>query len=436
MKTLTQYRADIAALMAKTGDIDAKAVNEGRDLNEAEIALKNEILDSVEDLQRTVATLERQERLAKVLEQPEPRKTVENKREPRIEGGERQERFNSFGEQMVAIMKAGIGRGIDPRLMNATGLNETTPSDGGFLVQKDFASDLLEQVWKSGVVAPMCRKITISGNANGTTINGVDETSRATGSRAGGIRGYWAGEADEKTASKPKFRKIELNLKKLVGLCYATDEMLDDSAQLEGVIRSGFASEFGFLLDDSIINGLGAGQPLGILNSSAIVTQAAVSGQGAGTVIAANVISMWARLFASSRPNAVWLINQEVEPLLINMKIEGTNSGIFPVYMPAGGLSGSPYGSLFGRPVIPIEQCQAAGTAGDIILGDFGNGYVLAEKGGMKADMSIHVRFIYDESAFRFVMRVDGQPVRASVLTPYKGSATQSHFVVLNSTRT
>jgi HK97 family phage major capsid protein len=60
-------------------------------------------------------------------------------------------------------------------------------------------------------------------------------------------------------------------------------------------------------------------------------------------------------------------------------------------------------------------------------------GYILAEKGGIQADMSIHVQFLYDESVFRFVLRVDGQPVRASALTPYKGgsSYTQSHFIAL-----
>jgi hypothetical protein len=41
------------------------------------------------------------------------------------------------------------------------------------------------------------------------------------------------------------------------------------------------------------------------------------------------------------------------------------------------------------------------------------------------------VRFEYDESVFRFVTRLDGQPVRASALIPYKGSATLSNFVAL-----
>ncbi len=102
--------------------------------------------------------------------------------------------------------------------------------------------------------------------------------------------------------------------------------------------------------------------------------------------------------------------------------------------MPAGGLSGQPYGTLFGRPVLAIEQAATLGTQGDIVFADLTNGYILAEKGGIQQDMSVHVQFVYDESVFRFVLRVDGQPVRAAALTPYKGGAsyTQSHFVALD----
>jgi HK97 family phage major capsid protein len=297
-------------------------------------------------------------------------------------------------------------------------------------VQQDFSTDLLQDVFQTGILAQRCRRVQISGNANSMKLNGVDETSRAS-TRYGGIVGYWEEEAAEKTASKPKFRKIELNLKKLIGLCYATDELLQDAAALEGVIRAGFTSEFGFLLDDAILNGTGAGQPLGILNSGCLVSVAAETGQKAATIVAENVIKMYSRIFAQSRPNAVWLINQNIEPQLFTMSLSVGTGGI-PIYMPAGGLSGAPYGTLFGRPVIPIEQAATLGTVGDIVFADM-NGYILAEKGGIQSDMSIHVRFVYDESVFRFVLRVDGQPVRASALTPYKGgsTATQSHFIAL-----
>ena len=216
----------------------------------------------------------------------------------------------------------------------------------------------------------------------------------------------------------------ELSLKKLTGLCYATDELLQDAAALEAVIRQAFAEEFGFKIDDAILSGSGEGEPLGILNSGAIVTVAKEASQ-TDTITVENLIKMWNRLWSRSRANAVWYINQELEPYLYTLKI-----GDKPVYIPAGGLSEKPYGTLFGRPVVPIEQCSAAGEVGDIILADIGQ-YLLIDKGGIKSASSIHVRFLYDENVFRFIYRVDGKPIWTKPLTPYKGSATVSPFVTL-----
>lgn len=431
MKTLSQYREDIKNLMKKVSDIDAKCVNESREITEAELALKNELLDTVEDIRKIVVSMERQDRIARVLEQPEDAITQPSRR---IEVVDRKEdRFNSLGEQLAAVINAvRPGGRVDPRLYNAaTGLGETVPSDGGFLVQQDFTNDLLQDVFQTGVLASRCRRIPISGNSNGIKINGVDETSRAS-TRYGGILGYWKDEAAEKTASKPKFRQIELSLKKLIGLCYATDELLADAAALESFIRTAFAGEFGFLLDDSIINGTGAGQPLGILNSGCLVSVAIEAGQPADTVVTENIVKMYSRRFASMTNNYAWYYNQNIEPQLFTMSLS-VGTGGSAVYMPPGGLSDSPYGRLMGLPAIAIEQAATIGDVGDIILANFRDGYVLAEKGGIQADMSIHVQFIYDESVFRFVLRVDGQPVRASALTPYKGgaTATQSHFITL-----
>ncbi len=441
MKTITQYREDIKDLMDKSAALDTRAQGESRDLTEAEISHKNKLLDKVEEITEIVATLERQERLHNALAIPESAtrkeaKTVKKDGQDIEVGQDRasRERFGSFGQQLAAVMHASLPGGrTDPRLFNAaTGLGETVPSDGGFLVQTDFSNQLLQQVWETAILGSRCQRIPISGNANSIKLNGVDETSRATGSRYGGIRGYWVGEADEKTASKPKFRQIELSLKKLIGLCYATDELLDDAAALEAVIRAGFASEFGFLVDEAIFNGSGVAQPLGILNAGCLVTQDKEAGQDAATIVAENVIKMYARLFARSRPSSVWLVNQMAEQQLMQMSLAVGTGGI-PVYLPPGGLSQTPYGMLLGRPVLPIEQAEALGTVGDLVLADLANGYLIAEKGGMKSDMSIHVKFIYDESVFRFVMRIDGQPVRAAALTPFKGGtgATQSHFVAL-----
>jgi HK97 family phage major capsid protein len=354
----------------------------------------------------------------------------ESEAEPEIKPApEKQEekRFKTFGEQLAAVYRAAAPGGkIDERLSTraASGLNESNPSDGGFLVQKDFVADLLKRTYETGILASKVKKIPLSTNSNGLKINAVDEDSRANGARWGGIQTYWESEAGELTGSKPKFRQMDLSLKKLTGLCYATDELLQDAAALESVIRQAFAEEFGFKIDDAILTGTGAGEPLGILKSGALVTVAKESNQTEKLKVE-NLTNIWNRLWAKSRPNSVWYINQELEPYLYTLRV-----GDVPVYIPAGGLSEKPYGTIFGRPVVPLEQCSAAGEVGDIILADMSQ-YLLIDKGGINAASSIHVRFLYDENVFRFIYRCDGQPVWNKPLSPYKGSASVSPFATL-----
>ena len=74
----------------------------------------------------------------------------------------------------------------------------------------------------------------------------------------------------------------------------------------------------------------------------------------------------------------------------------------------------------------------ALGTAGDIFLVNL-NEYVTITKAGegLRADQSMHVRFLYDEMAFRWVYRINGQPTWRASLTPFKGSSNLSPFVGL-----
>jgi HK97 family phage major capsid protein len=313
--------------------------------------------------------------------------------------------------------------------LKATGLSESVPADGGFLVEQEFIPRLLTRVWETGLLVGRVDKQQVGPNFNGMKYPADAETSRADGSRAGGILMYWAAEAGTKTASTPAFRQISLELKKLIGLCYATDELLQDAVALETYIMKKFGEEMGFKLDDAILRGTGAGQPMGILNSPALVTVAKETNQAAATVVTENILKMRSRLWGKSRKNSVWLINQDVEPQLHALSLAVGTGGI-PVYMPANGLSQEPYDTLFGRPVLPIEQCSTLGTVGDIVLVDLSQ-YLMIDKGQLAATSSIHVKFQYDETAFRFVYRVDGQPWWNSPLTPYKGTNTQSPFVAL-----
>lgn len=343
--------------------------------------------------------------------------------------------FPDFGNFLVAVRDAALpGQRPDQRLFDiqaaATGLGETIPSSGGFLMQQDFTDQLLQDVLETGLLARRCLRFPISNNSNGIKLNAYDETSRAS-TRFGGILSYWLAEADTKTPSKPKFRQLELNLKKLIGVCYSTDELLQDAVSLEANIRRAFSSEFGFRIDDAIINGTGAGMPLGILASGCLVSQAKETGQAADTIMAENCIKMLERTLGPST-NYVWLHSKTCLNQIYTLHLDVGTGGV-PLFIAGGSIPNFPENRLLGLPLIEVEQCPVLGDLGDIILADLGNGYILAEKDGIKSDVSIHVEFLTDQSVFRFVLRIDGQPVRASALTPFKGGATstQSHFVAL-----
>ena len=422
MKKILEMKAKREDARLKAMALLSKAEKEDRFLSEEE---QKSIDDYEQEIRSWDESINRAERMIAMA--PNEEKTVETPETKPTPSKDSEKRFASFGEQLMAAYRAAMPGGrVDERLTTraASGLNETNPSDGGFLVQQDFVSDLLKRTYETGILASKVKKIPISTNANSLKINAIDEDSRANGSRWGGVQTYWEGEADQLAGSKPKFRILELSLKKLTGLCYATDELLQDAAALESVIKQAFTEEFGFKIDDAIVAGNGSGEPLGILSSGALVTVAKETSQ-TEILKVENLVKIWNRLWSRSRANAVWYINQELEPYLYTLKIGDT-----PVYVPAGGLSEKPYGTLFGRPVIPLEQSSAAGDVGDIILADISQ-YLLIDKGGIKAASSVHVRFLYDENVFRFIYRVDGQPIWNKPLTPFKGSATVSPFVTL-----
>lgn len=343
--------------------------------------------------------------------------------------------FDSFGQQLTAVVTAAQHpHQTDKRLTEidnyALGLGETVPSEGGFLVQTDFTDELLRRIHVTGKLISRPRHIPIGERANGIKINAIDETSRVDGSRLGGVRAFWTAEAAAITKSKPTFRQVELTLHKLAGLYYATDEELQDTAALEETIASFYAEEMAFKLDDALIRGLGAGQPLGILGHAGTVSVAKEVGQAAKTIIVENVEKMFERLWARAA-DPVWLINQNCWRQLFALS-KAVGVGGVPVFLPAGGLSGKPFQTLLGLPIIAIEHCETLGTVGDIILADFASGYVMIDKGGIQAASSIHVQFITDEMVFRFTLRTDGQPVANVPLTPYKGTEKQSSFITLD----
>jgi len=334
----------------------------------------------------------------------------------------------SLGEFLSAVGRAGMPGGpIDVRLLAASGAQSGVPSEGGFLVGVDYTTRLLDLAQQAAQLWPLCDNIPIGPNSDGIEAPYIAETSRANGYRWGGVLVYRRSEAGTVTATKPTFGQFDLRLEDLMGLAYATERLLRDATALDAIFTRAFASEFAFKMDDELIRGTGAGECLGLLNAPALVSIDAETGQAAATIVTQNISRMWAAMPARLRGGAVWIYNQDCEPQLDELAIPVGTGALEPRFVTYG-----PDGILRikGRPALAIEQCETLGTVGDFMLVNWGQ-YAVITKGGIEAQQSIHVKFEYNERAFRWVTSNNGAPKWKTYLTPYKGSNYQSPYVAL-----
>ena len=428
MSDIKKTRQRAADLYQQAQTLAKTAASESRDMTAEEVGKFDALMDQHD---AAMADVRREERLLdaeRALAATAPMSAAPIAQPVEVRDLDVERPFADFGEYLMAVARAGMPSAVvDRRLLplaGPSGANTSVPSEGGYLVHKDFSSILLDKAQQESLVWQDCTEIPIGPDSDGVELVTIDETSRANGSRWGGVQVYRRGEADTVAASKPAFGKLTIDLEDIMGLAYVTERQLRDGSSLAAIVSKAFASEFAFRMDDEVVNGTGNGQCLGILQSGALSTVSKENAQ-TGTFVAANAAKMLARMPARLIGGAKWYINQEVLPQLVTMTL-----GNQPIYLPAGSIAEAPNGMLRGRPIVPIEQASTLGTKGDVILANFGE-YLVATKGGLEQADSMHVRFIYAERAFRWLARNNGAPAWKSALTPYKGSSALSPFVVV-----
>ena len=101
-----------------------------------------------------------------------------------------------------------------------------------------------------------------------------------------------------------------------------------------------------------------------------------------------------------------------------------------PVFLAGMNAANGPQRSLLGQPFHFAEHCEALGSSGDLILGDFSQ-YALVDRAGVQAAQSIHVKFETDQRAFRCTYRVAGAPLWKTAVVPFKGSDPLGPFAIL-----
>jgi HK97 family phage major capsid protein len=328
-------------------------------------------------------------------------------------------------DQFLAALHQGLN---DPRLAfsPALGLRATgtvgVPSDGGFSVPTQIVSVWMDASLEDEVVRPRATVYAMTGHD--LHVPGFDASDH-TSLLYGGFAGGWVAEASEITPEQPKLRLIALAARKLGVLAEISNELLSDGVGYASQLSTAIIKAIGFYLDYGFLNGTGASQPLGVLNSPAVIAVTKEIQQTAATVNYHNLSKMFARMAPASVKNAVWVAHPSCIPSLTVLSIPmGTSAAHIPVMSDSDGSF-----KILTRPVVFTEKVPTIGNQGDIGLYDFSQ-YAIALRADVTLDKSMHPGFTRDTSHFRGILRGDGMPMWNKPLT-LKGGTTVSPFVVL-----
>lgn len=237
-------------------------------------------------------------------------------------------------------------------------LTAGTPSEGGFLLQEQYAADIIPLLTaKTAVMELGARRIPMS--------NGNMNLPKVTG----GATSYYQGEASDATKSQQAFGNIKLSSKKLVTLVPISNDLIRSSSYAaDAYVRDDMVNQMRLKIDYTAMYGAGTDfTPLGIKKS---ITTANISvATGTGTLSADLAGTMIGALMTDNTPmvSVGWVFNAMIWKAFYNLKTT-TNQYIYRDEMNRGTLNGYPFKV---STQITTANATAGTTYSDIFLGDF-----------------------------------------------------------------
>lgn len=214
--------------------------------------------------------------------------------------------------------------------------------------------------------------------------------------------------------SELAFRAVELTAWDLAAYALESNVLRQDGGQkLDDWLRVLFVRSLAWYEDWYFINGNGVGQPVGVINApGAILVNRATS----STFKVADSQNMVSQMYNIGEP--CWLMNRSA----------GANLTSFTGWIPNG-----PF-ILHGAPIELSMKLPALGTTGDVIYVD-PSLYIIGDREALQVEFTEHYKTAYlnNQSVWRMISRVDGQPQLAAPITLADGSdSTVSPYVVLH----
>lgn len=280
-------------------------------------------------------------------------------------------------------------------------LNESTPTDGGYLVPPQFEQAVIVYREQVGALRKIARIVQMSSD----TYTFVKQTA--------GTTVYYPAEEGSITASSPTFGRVSLTAKKRAILSYISNELNDDAmVSAMDLLASDMGHQFALKEDQEGIAGDGTSTYGGVqgIRPAVIAATASVNTAATGN-------DLWSEQTVSDLAATM----SKLSDVYRSMPLSWLCSGPFKwqvfdrLALAQGGaltinlVDGQPQPMFMGYQVVISDRMPTTTAASTVacLFGAFGDAIVLGERAGIRVAVSEHVGFTTDQIAVRATTRYD-----------------------------
>lgn len=399
-KSLEEARAKLAEFETREAEIEqaiAEAnTDEERTAVEEEVegfdAAKAEAEAEVENLEAEVEKLEKELQETKTEEPaPEEERAEPEKREKEMAVMNTRWRDMSYQEREAFVGREEVKKFLEE--VRSAIKEKRAITNVGYLIPDSVLGLLRQSIDDFSKLYNAVRKISLKGTGRMIIEGQIPEA-------------VWTEACANLNELDLSFSKVEVDGYKVGGyfkVCNATLEDTDISLASELISKLGQA--IGLALDKAIIFGTGTKMPVGIVTALKAVSGTPNVVSHANTVTGKALVEALiddASLITSPYSNAdyIWVMNKKTHLTLKKNMLNVDANGLFV----AGGQ----------LPVIGGTIIELSFMPDNVIVGGYGDLYLLAERQGTEISTSEHAFWVADQTGFKGTARYDGKVLDAS----------------------
>lgn len=400
-KSLEEARAKMAELETREAELEkdieaAETDEEKAAVEEAVEGFDAEKKEAGEEVANLEAEVEKLERELKETETEAPVAEVERTAEPEIERKKESISMKRFREMTYQEREAFVARDEVKNFLEEvrTAMKEKRAITGvGYLIPDSVLGLLRQSIDDFSKLVGAVRRISLKGTGRMIIEGQIPEA-------------VWTEACANLNELDLSFSQVEVDGYKVGGyfkVCNATLEDTDISLASELIEKLGQA--IGLALDKAIIFGTGTKMPVGIVTALKAVTGTPNVVSHAASVTGKSLIEALiddAALITSKYSSAdyIWVMNKKTHLTIKKNMLNVDGNGL---YVAGNNL-----------PIIGGQIIELSFMPDNVIVGGYGDLYLLAERAGTEINTSEHAFWVADQTGFKGTARYDGKVLDAS----------------------